>query len=257
MPQPIEGKSSRVKALIERFEETHGGLITNSRLKDPMTATSTPLLHGDLGSTLAMSRSEPFIFKDSPALQTDFKPKSLSPTRTNSDVRTNIINTDLIAENIKLNKLVIKLENKALERKNSLKEVFKLLSEKENELTQLKTNAKIEASLYKIKVEEVFKLAEEKLKDKYSILNDKLNQKEKKIADLEREINRIVSDQEEAIASNQSNQIEDAEFENPIKTDNNKKNVNKFAFTGESETIYSIYLSCSSHNNVSKSCKAA
>ena len=62
---------------------------------------------------------------------------------------------------------------------------FKLLSSKDNELRELKAQAQVESSLYMIKFEEIFKLAEQKLKDKYLAVENNLIQHENKLQNIE------------------------------------------------------------------------
>jgi len=178
-----------VKALVDKFEEFHGNIITKSVSRD--SVASTAMLPGSM-MTLSPSRSEPFFFRESPTAYNGGKPKSQSPIRVSPDSKNfKETNEYLILENVKLTKLVKKLETKTQERKKNLKELFKLVTEKDNELKQMKAKAKIESSLYMVKVEEIFKLAEEKLKEKYLTLQNNLIQKEAKLQNIESEVSRI------------------------------------------------------------------
>jgi len=176
---------------VSKFEEIPGNF--GAKFGSRESGTSNALSPVDKGSLhLTPSRSEPFLFRDNSSTNQDKKPKSQSPVRGSSENKYYDGTHDyLILENVKLTKLVKKLEIKTQERKNNLKELFKLVNEKDNELNQLKTQAKIESSVYMVQVAEIFKLAEEKLKEKYLTLHKSLVQKETKLQNLESEISKI------------------------------------------------------------------
>lgn len=184
--------------LVDRFEKAHGSVD----LRGSQVSTA---------QGFSQSSPEPFFARSSSVIESP----QLRPNFSRNSPETQSLkemNQILLEENTKLLKVVKKLQSKAEERKRNLKDVFKMLSSKENELRQLKAQVQVESSLYMIKFEEIFKLAEQKLKEKYLAVEKNLIQHENKLHNIEEEMSRLIT--YKGFTQGSSRQINDISADN-------------------------------------------
>lgn len=144
-------------------------------------------------NALAQSCLSPLLSGDLVGEGTKTKIKSLSPYR---DILPDVSslkdeNKRLVQEYSNIVKVARKLETKAEERKRNLKEVFAILTEKDNELKKLKTQEQVDTHTNYIEVEDTIKAIENKLEDKYAVLQSRLYQKENRVKELEEKVSRL------------------------------------------------------------------